>query len=161
MGKISKINFKKLLTKGDRCDIICKVICFTVRFIGSKVVFMYQKDMNMSYLLDFYGEAIPDKHREILSQYYEEDLSLSEIAGNFDISRQGARHLIKKGEEQLLFLEDKLGLARRYRDTSRLYDEFGSLMERFGDELRRIENNDRLLELFDKLLQISQKMKLD
>ena len=122
---------------------------------------MYQKDLNMSYLLDFYGEAIPDKHREILSQYYEEDLSLSEIAGNFDISRQGARHLIKKGEEQLLFLEQKLGLAERYKDTSRTYAEFGTLMDMLGEELKQIEGNERLLELFDKLLQLSQKMKFD
>ena len=122
---------------------------------------MYQKDLNMSYLLDFYGEAIPDKHREILSQYYEEDLSLSEIAANFDISRQGARHLIKKGEEQLLFLEEKLGLAKRYKDTSRLYAEFGALMNMLGDELELVESNERLLELFDKLMQISQKMNFD
>ena len=122
---------------------------------------MYQKDLNMSYLLDFYGEAIPDKHREILSQYYDEDLSLSEIASIFDISRQGARHLIKKGEEQLLFLEEKLGLAKKYKDASKLYAEFGSRMEMLGDELRQIENNDKLLELFDEVLTISREMKLD
>jgi predicted DNA-binding protein YlxM (UPF0122 family) len=45
--------------------------------------------------------------------YYNEDLSLSEIADQIGISRQGVRDLIKKAEEELLFLEEKLGLARK------------------------------------------------
>ena len=115
----------------------------------------------MSYLLDFYGEAIPDKHREIMSQYYEEDLSLSEIAENFGISRQGARHLIKKGEEQILFFEEKLGLAKRHKDNSRLYSEFSECLEELGIQLRQTENNEELLLLYDQLLQTSQKLNFD
>ena len=122
---------------------------------------MYQKDLNMSYLLDFYGEAIPDKHREIMSQYYEEDLSLSEIADIFGMSRQGARHLIKKGEEQLLFLEEKLGLAKRHKDAIKNYSEFSSVMQQMHDEIGKIENNEKLLELYNRVSSISQKLRLD
>ena len=49
-----------------------------------------------------------------MQAYYNDDLSLSEIAEGEGISRQGVRHLIKKGEEHLLFLEEKLGLANHY-----------------------------------------------
>ena len=122
---------------------------------------MYQKDLNMSYLLDFYGEAIPEKHKEIMSQYYEEDLSLSEIADIFGMSRQGARHLIKKGEEQLLFLEQKLGLAKRYKDAIKNYTEFSSVMQQMYDEIDKTENNEKLLELYNKVSSVSQKLRLD
>lgn len=74
---------------------------------------MFEKDWNISYLLDFYGEILPEKKRGVMELYYNEDLSLSEIAEQIGISRQGVRDIIKKTEEELLFWEEKLGLARR------------------------------------------------
>ena len=74
---------------------------------------MFEKNMRLSYLLDFYGEALDERTRLIMAYYYEDDLSLAEIADGEAISRQGVRHIIKKGEEQLEFLEGKLGLASR------------------------------------------------
>lgn len=73
------------------------------------------KDLEMGYLLDFYGEALTQKQREMLRQYYNEDLSLSEIGENFGITRQGARDTIKHGEMALKELEEKVGFAARYR----------------------------------------------
>ena len=55
------------------------------------------KDLEMGYLLDFYGEVLTQKQREMLRQYYNDDLSLSEIGENFGITRQGARDAIKHG----------------------------------------------------------------
>ena len=55
------------------------------------------KDFEMGYLLDFYGEVLTPKQREMLRQYYNDDLSLSEIGENFGITRQGARDAIKHG----------------------------------------------------------------
>ena len=121
---------------------------------------MYQKDLNMSYLLDFYGEAIPPKHKEIMTQYYDEDLSLSEIAENFGISRQGARHLIKKGEEQLLFLEQKLGLAQKHKSATQNYAEFAADIERLGDAVEQM-GSQQLTELYYRVLSSSQKLRLD
>ena len=65
------------------------------------------KDFEMGYLLDFYGEVLTPKQREMLRQYYNDDLSLSEIGENFGITRQGARDAIKHGETTLKELEDK------------------------------------------------------
>ena len=73
------------------------------------------KDLEMGYLLDFYGEVLTPKQREMLRQYYNDDLSLSEIGENFGITRQGARDAIKHGETALLQLEEKVGFAARYR----------------------------------------------
>ena len=75
---------------------------------------MFEKDLNISFLLDFYGEVLSEKKREVMMLYYNEDLSLAEIAEQIGISRQGVRDMIKKSEEELFFLEEKLGLAKRF-----------------------------------------------
>ena len=75
---------------------------------------MFEKNMKISYLLDFYGDVLDERVRSVMDAYYDDDLSLSEIADGEGISRQGVRHLIKKGEEHLLFLEEKLGLANHH-----------------------------------------------
>ncbi len=76
---------------------------------------MFLKNLSVEYLLDFYGDVLSEREKGILSAYYGEDLSLAEIASLVGISRQGVRHILKKGEEQLLFLEERLGLAARHR----------------------------------------------
>ena len=76
---------------------------------------MFEKDLKISYLLDFYGDVLTDRKKDVLDMYYNEDLSLAEIAEQIGISRQGVRDLIKKAEEELLFLEEKLGLAKKMR----------------------------------------------
>ena len=90
---------------------------------------MFEKNLHIAYLLDFYGDVLQDKVRRVMESYYNEDLSLAEIALGEDISRQGVRHLIKKGEEQLFFLEERLGLASHYTDLSRGADRLEELLQ--------------------------------
>ena len=93
---------------------------------------MFEKNLNMGYLLDFYGELLSDRKRSTMDMYYNEDFSLSEIAEGVGISRQGVRHVIKKGEEQLSFLEDRLGLADHYEELEeavRLIDGIKSVLK--------------------------------
>ena len=71
------------------------------------------KDFKISMLMDFYGGILTDKQLDALDLYYNEDLSLAEIAEQIGISRQGVRDLIKKAEEEIFFLEEKLGLAHK------------------------------------------------
>lgn len=73
---------------------------------------MFEKNMSLALLLDIYGNTLDEHTRSILKAYYEDDLSLSEIADGEEISRQGVRHIIKKGEEQLRFLEEALHLSK-------------------------------------------------
>ena len=122
---------------------------------------MYQKDLNMSYLLDFYGEAISPKHREILSQYYEEDLSLSEIAEIFEISRQGARHIIKKGEAELLFLEEKLGLAQIHKEATNNYSLFIEKMSLLEDSIENSRDREEIKRLFAEVKAAADKIRID
>ncbi len=76
------------------------------------------KDLEMSYLLDFYGEVLTERQRDMMEQYYNDDLSLSEIADNAGISRQGVRDSIKRAEYILRDLEGKIGWAGRYREMN-------------------------------------------
>ncbi len=77
---------------------------------------MFEKNLKLSFLLDFYGDLLGEHKREALSMYFNEDLSLSEIAEVMGISRQGVRNIIKKAEGELLFYEEKLGLAGRFKE---------------------------------------------
>ena len=86
------------------------------------------KDLEMGYLLDFYGEVLTQKQREMLRQYYNDDLSLSEIGENFGITRQGARDAIKHGETALKELEQKVGFAARYRRVQQKLEELEQMV---------------------------------
>ncbi len=87
---------------------------------------MFEKDMTVGLLLDFYGNILSEHTRSLLSMYYGEDLSLAEIAESEGISRQGVRHAIKKGEESLRFFEAQLGLAAQFAS---LREEAGRLLQ--------------------------------
>lgn len=75
------------------------------------------KNLEIAVLLDFYGSILNEKQRFLTESYYFDDLSLSEIADNEGITRQGVRDIIKRSEEQLLRLEECLGLKKRFDET--------------------------------------------
>ena len=77
---------------------------------------MFEKNMRIAYLLDFYEDLLDPHIRGVMRAYYDDDLSLSEVAEGEGISRQGVRHLIKKGEESLEFFESNLALAKRHEE---------------------------------------------
>lgn len=76
-----------------------------------------EKNVENSLLLDFYGELLTDKVRYATEMYYNDDLSLSEIADDMGITRQGVRDLIKRAEGNLQSFEEKLGLHKRFVET--------------------------------------------
>lgn len=71
------------------------------------------KDLSIGLLLDYYSEMLTEKQRDAVELYYSEDLSLSEIADLRGITRQGARELIKRGEEIMQELEGKLHMSEK------------------------------------------------
>ena len=96
---------------------------------------MYVKDLGIGYLLDFYGSTLPDDQRDVLTAYYFEDLSLAEIAEGRGLTRQGVRASIKRGEKQLLFLEERLGLCGEYRSREKALSHPLSEIQRIADKL--------------------------
>ena len=75
---------------------------------------MKNQTYRMTLLFDFYGELLTDRQKEFFDLYYNEDLSLSEIAENEGISRQGVRDVIVRAEAAMQEIEDKTGLIKRF-----------------------------------------------
>ncbi len=72
------------------------------------------KNLDMILLLDFYGDMLTEKQRDFVSFYYNDDLSLAEIAENVGITRQGVRDAIKRAESQLIEMEERVGFVARF-----------------------------------------------
>ena len=75
---------------------------------------MKNQTYRMTMLFDFYGEVLTPRQKEFFDLYYNEDLSLAEIAENYGISRQGVRDVIVRAEAIMTDLEDKTGLMKRF-----------------------------------------------
>ena len=79
------------------------------------VIVIFEKNMKFPLLLDTYGCLLSERKREIVEYYYNDDYSLAEISEITGISRQGVRDSIKKTEDEIYFLEEKLGTVRKNR----------------------------------------------
>lgn len=118
------------------------------------------KNMDVSLLFDFYGEMLTEKQRDVIEQYYNQDLSLSEIAENAGISRQGVRDSVKRAELQLFEMEERLGLAARLRDMNTALKSIAAAAVAIGAENDRVsgptsinENADRIAALAAALIE--------
>ena len=67
----------------------------------------------ISVLLETYGKLLTEKQYNLLDDYYNNDLSLAEIAENENITRQAVRDNLKKGENKLFEYEEKLGIMKK------------------------------------------------
>ncbi len=120
------------------------------------------KNMEIALLFDFYGDMLTDKQRDVVELYYNDDLSLAEIAENEGITRQGVRDSIKRAESQLLEMEERLGLARRFREMREGLDsirdaarEIQELNSRFGYSREIQERAERIEKLSQKMAEYS------
>ena len=71
------------------------------------------KKIEISILCQIYGKLLTEKQYQLIDDYYNRDLSLSELAENSNITRQAARDNIKKGEKNLFEYEAALGLMKQ------------------------------------------------
>ena len=76
-----------------------------------------EKNVEISLLFDFYGQLLKEQQQQAVSLYYNDDLSLAEIASQLNITRQGVRDSIKRSEAQLYTYEEKLGLFKQFKQT--------------------------------------------
>ena len=77
------------------------------------------KHIEISILWQIYGKLLTEKQYKVLNDYYNEDLSLSEIAEINNISRQGVRDIIKKGEAKLFEYEEKLEIMKKTQENEK------------------------------------------
>lgn len=77
------------------------------------------KNVEIALLLDFYGNMLTERQREIMNLYYEDNLSLSEIAEELNISKQGVSDSIKRSEKVLYDTESKLQLMKHQLESNK------------------------------------------
>lgn len=104
------------------------------------------KNLDFVYLLDFYGGMLSERQRELMTLYYDDDLSLAEIADIAGISRQGAHDFIKRGEAKLTDAEKALGLVARFEKIKDTVYEIENLVAASGSE-----EKEEILSLIGKL----------
>ena len=71
-------------------------------------------------LYDYYGELLTDKQKEYFKDYYFENLSLSEMSENYDISRNAIHKNLKETEEKLFYYEEKLKLYEKNKKIKKI-----------------------------------------
>lgn len=111
--KFKKLSLALLTDSGRSCNIFIVAVVKHLSFTEKEVP-MKHDHLELCLLFDFYGEMLTDKQRELFDLYYNEDLSLSEIAEHAGITRQGVRDAVVRAEHTLTALEDKLHLVSRY-----------------------------------------------
>ena len=119
------------------------------------------KDLEISVLYDYYGDMLTEKQQEVIELYYNEDLSLAEIAAHSHITRQGVRDSIKRAEAQLREFEEMLGLAERFHEfrdafleISKSAKEIGQINSKFYFSKEIADRAGKIESLTDRLLQI-------
>ncbi len=88
------------------------------------------RKIELAWLTAFYGGLLTDKQRQVLMLHCEEDLSLAEIAQEAGISRQGVHDMLTRAAQRLFDMEEKLGMANRFRRMEDGLEKCRSLLEK-------------------------------
>ncbi len=93
------------------------------------------KNIQVSMLLEMYGKLLTDKQVDVIDLYYNQNLSLSEIAEELNITRQGVRKSLVDGEKKLLDIEEKLGFLAQKERREKIIDDI--YQKTFDKNLRK------------------------
>lgn len=75
--------------------------------------------LTMSLLFDYYGELLTEKQKTCFDLYYNQDFTLSEIAEQERITRQGVHDSLVRAEALLFDFEEKIGCIRRSQENQK------------------------------------------
>ncbi len=112
------------------------------------------KDLYYSTLIDVYGKTLNKRQLDVMAAYYNEDLSLSEIAANMQISKQGVRDIIKRAETHLMRLEMQLMFIEKARSREKLLIDIVKNIEEINLSVQEMEqqsvNHSNIKERLDR-----------
>ena len=99
------------------------------------------KKVELNWLSAFYGGLLTDKQRQVLTLHCEEDLSLTEIAQEVGISRQGVHELLTRAARKMFEMEEKLHVAARFQRVENGLEKCRAMMRegRYDDAERVID----------------------
>lgn len=102
-----------------------------------------KKTEEMNEYLDWYGDLLTKRQKEICDLYFKEDFSLSEISENDDISRAAVLDTIKRSQKQLVEYENKMHLIEKYHARKEIYGKIRKLnIKEVNEYLEKIEDLD-------------------
>lgn len=110
---------------------------------------MSEKTVWMTLLYDFFGDLLTEKQKEYFDLYYNEDLSLSEIAENTGISRQGVRDMLVRAESALIQYEEKTGIVSRFENMQKTLNKIEENVEKLRsciDDREKVEFADKIID---------------
>ena len=110
-----------------------------------------EKKVIISILLDIYGSMLTDKQYKLLDDYYNNDLSLSEIGENDSITRQAVRDNLKKGENKLFEYEEKLGFMKKEVKQEEMIDDILLSIEKIEETIQNKETLKLFKDVKEKL----------
>lgn len=104
-----------------------------------------EKTQRVNLLMDMYGQLLTEKQRNYLTLYYDEDLSLSEIAEELNVSRNAVYDNLKRAIALLEDYESKLKLLDKHEKRKKLIEE----MEKFDNQ-----DHDQLYQYLERIKNI-------
>lgn len=119
-----------------------------------KVIDMEEK-LRQTYLYDFYGELLNEHQRRVYEDFVCNDLSLSEIAAELGISRQGVADMVKRCDQKLLGYEEKLHLLEKFLSVKDKVEHLHGLCEQYGAAVDDRSAPEGFAELMRQIEQIS------
>ena len=120
---------------------------------------MKDKAFHMTMLFDFYGDLLTDRQKEFFDLYYNEDLSLAEIAENAGITRQGVRDVLVRSEAILNEMEEKTGIVARFLEMQKISAEIENAATQIQTiNAERYQSTD-LMELAQKIGKYAEMLK--
>ena len=120
---------------------------------------MKNQAFRMTMLYDFYGDLLTERQKEFYDLYYNEDLSLAEIAENSGITRQGVRDVIVRAEAFLTEIEDKTGIIKRFLAMQKEIEQVESAADKLLALNERKYDDDELAALVREIKDIVAKFK--
>lgn len=111
-----------------------------------------ERIVEYSLLYDFYGALLKEQKRQVFEDYVLNDLSLSEIASERGISRQGIHDMVKRSRKQLEEYEEKLNLVKKFQSVKKDVDEIQHIAASI-QEYDRTDKIDRIVQLSNKILE--------
>ena len=99
---------------------------------------MKNKKIDLVLLMDFYSNLLSERRKIMMSDFSEKDLSISEIAQKYNVSRQAVLDTLKNAEKQLVDLEEKLGLVKKFISIKNLIENVCSQLT--GKEKSKIKD---------------------
>lgn len=102
-----------------------------------------EKKVEISILLEIYGNLLTEKQKEYMNYYYNEDLSLSEIAENDEITRQAVMRILQKSSKKLEEYEQKLQIMEKQKQIKKNIEELKKEIK----QNKKIDNIENLLNI--------------